>query len=243
MSRRDDLRLVGELVARSSFSLSATDDAIVLRRGPSIGLTATRIVITVLLLPFVSIPILLLLEPDVPFNIPAAAFYLVWYGTLGGFAAFMGEILFRWQTVRVDAARGRLELHGKGRLLWFPRRVCVPLETVRELELRLGPRELQPTAFTWTYVHAPRGEAPRKLRIGATVEGIDRREEALHLTARIARMLGWTAMEVTHSGELGGRVRFAPSGAVLDDPRPIPPLEEIPDYGQASAAEVPSPKG
>lgn len=232
MSRWDDVRMLGELVGRSGFSLSVTDGAIELCRGRSFGLTAARLVLTVFLLPFLLAPLLLLLEPDIPFNIPAALFYVIWYGTLGGFTWFASTVLFRWRTVRVDGERGRLEMHGSGRLLWLPRRVSVPLDAVRKLELRMGPEGWRPTPFIWRLTCAPWSERPRKLTIGATVDAINRREEALHLTARIVRLMGWEAFELTRGDDLAAVVRFARNEAHLENPRQIPPLEEVLDYGE-----------
>ena len=231
MSWLDDVRVAGELVGRSTFSLSATQGTVELRRGRSIGFIAARLVVSLFLLPFLLAPLLLFFEPDIPRNMPAAVLFLLWYGTLGGFAALAGAFLFRWRTVRVDGDRGLIELRGAGRLLWLPRQVSVPLEAVRELELRLGPGELRPVPFIWRLTHVSRGERPRKLAIGATVEAIDRREEAVHLTARIARLMGWKSFELTRSDEQAAVVRFARSESELDDPRPIPPLEEVEHYG------------
>lgn len=234
MSRWDDLRMTGELVGRSGFSLSTSDRVIELRRGRSFGLTVARVLIGFVLLPFVLAPLLLVLEPDVPFNVPAAIFYLVWYGMLGGFTVFMAAILFRWRTIRVDSRQGMLQLGGSGRLLWWPRRVSIRLDTVRELEIRMGPEGLRPTPFTWRVTYGARGERRRKLRISATVEGIDRREKAVHLTARIARLMGWGVFEVTRD-DFGPVVRFSSSESSLEDPQPIPRLEDISDHGSDPA--------
>lgn len=234
MSRWDDLRMVGELVGRSSFSLSASHRVIELRRGRSFGLTAARVLIGLFLLPFLLAPLLLVLEPDIPFTLPAAIFYLVWYGMLGGFTVFMAATLFRWRTIRVDSRQGMMELRGFGRFLWLPRRVSIRLDTVCELEIRMGPEGLRPTPFTWRVTYGARGERRRRLRISATVEAIDRREEAVHLTARIARLMGWEVFEVTRD-DFGPAVRFSRSESSLDDPQPIPRLEEISDYGSDPA--------
>lgn len=236
MNRWDFPRLAGELVGRSGFALSLSHGAIELRRGPSPGHLAGRLVIGLFLLPFLLAPFLLLLEPDVPFNVPAALFYLVWYGALGGFATLAGVVLFRWRSVRFDGDRGRLELRGAGRLLWLPRRVSVPLERVRELRLALGPEGLRPTPFLWRLAYESRGGRRRRLAIAATAEAIDRREEALDLSARIARLMGWKAFELARGDALGVEVRFARSEAELEDPRPIPPLEDEPDYEEDVAA-------
>ncbi len=233
MGRWDELRMVGELFGRASFALSDSPGVIELRRGRSLGLLTARIFIGVFLLPFLLLPLLLVLEPDIPVNVPAALFYIVWYGTLGGFALFMSMVLFRWRTIRVDSRRGMMELGGFGRFLWFPRRVLIPLNTVRELQIRLGPEGLRPTPFTWRLTYCPRGGRPRKIRISATVEGVDSREVAVDLTARIARMLGCEVFEV--SGEdLGPVVRFGRRDSSLEDPQPIAALE-----GESGRPSVP----
>lgn len=237
MSHWDDVRLLGELVGRSGFSLSLGGGVIEMRRGPSFAHLAARLVITLFLLPFLLAPLLLLLEPDIPFNVPAALFYLVWYGTLGGFATLAGAGLFRWRLVRVDGDRGRLELRGSGRFLWLRRRVSVPLGRVRELRLGLGPEGLRPTPFAWRVTYEARGKGRRKVTIAATVETIDRREEALDLTARVAGLMGWKAFELTRDDPLRVTVRFARSEAELEDPRPIPALPEAPDYEEDRSAE------
>lgn len=219
--------MVGELLGRASFALSASPGVIELRRGRSLGLLTARIFIGVFLLPFSLLPLLLVFEPDIPFNMPAALFYIVWYGTLGGFFLFMSAVLFRWHTIRVDGRRGMMELSGSGRFLWFPRRVSIPLDAVRELQIRLGPEGLRPTPFTWRLTYGSRGARPRRIRISATVEAIESREEAVHLTARIARLMGWEVFEVT-GRDLGPAVRFGRSESSLDDPQPIAALEGDP---------------
>lgn len=234
MSRLDDLRMVGELVGRSSFALSTSDDVIELRRGRSFGLTAARVLVGLFLLPFYLAPLLLVLDPGIPFNVPAAIFCLVWYGMLGGFTVFMAAVLFRWCTIRVDRRQGTIELRGSGRLLWLPRRVSIPFETVRELEVRMGSEGLRPTPFMWRGTYGARDERRRRFRISATVEGIDRREEAVHLTARIARLMGWEMHEVTRY-DFGPAVRFGRGESSLANPQPIPRMVEISDYGSDPA--------
>lgn len=229
--------MAGELLIRSPFALAVSTGAIELRRGPSLGHLIGRLAVTLLLLPFLLAPLLLLLEPEIPSNVPAALFYLAWYGALVGFAALAGVILFRWRRVRFDGDRGCLDLRGSGRFLWIPRRVSVPFDGVRELRLALGPEGLRPTPFVWRVTHGALGARPRKLVISASVETVDDREEALDLSARIARLMGWSALELVRGGELGAEIRFARSEAELEHPRPIPPLEGTPAYG-ASGHEV-----
>lgn len=225
MSRWDELRMAGELFGRTSFAVSDSPDVIELRRGRSFALFAARILIGLFLLPFLLLPLLLVLEPDIQFNVPAALFYLVWYGTLGGFVLFISRILFRWRTIRIDGGRGLMELEGSGRFLWFPRRVSIPLGAMREIEIRLGPEELEPAPFTWRLTYGPRAAQPRNIRISATVEAMDRREEAVLLTARIARLMGWEVFEI-EGRDFGPAVRFSHSESSLDDPHPIASLED-----------------
>lgn len=62
VSRWNDLQMIGELVAGSSFSLSVTPGAIELHRGRSPAHLIARLVIGLFLLPFLLAPLLLLLE-------------------------------------------------------------------------------------------------------------------------------------------------------------------------------------
>lgn len=216
--------MVGELFGGASFTLSDSPGVVELRRGRSLGLLTARIFVGLFLLPFLLLPLLLLLEPDIPMNVPAALFYVVWYGTIGGFTLFMSMVLFRWREICVDGRRGMVELEGSGRFLWFPRRVSISLREVRDLEVRLGPEGLRPTPFTWRLRYGPRAARARKIRVSAAVEGVDSREEAVHLTARIARMMDLEVFQVTGE-DFGPVVRFGRGDSSLDDPRPIAALE------------------
>lgn len=226
MGRWDELRMAGELFGRSGFAQSDSPDVIELRRGRSRGLLAARMFVGLFLLPFFLLPLLLVLDPDIQFNVPAALFYVLWYGMLGGFTLIVSTVLFRWRTIRVDGRRGIMELEGSGHFLWFPRRVSIPLAAVRELQIRLGPEELRPPPFTWRLTYGPRGARARKIRVSATVETHDRREEAVLLTARISRLMGWEAFEIK-GDDFGPAVRFSHSESSLDDPQPISSLEGL----------------